>query len=321
MEKKIFASYSWDSENHKKWVAKLINDLRSKYGFVATCDTISAESELNTMIVDGITKSDKIIVVITNDYTYKADNLIGGVGKETKLLHTRYFENDRSIVPILKEKAALPAYLKAVTYIDFTVGSYEENLKVLARRLGDKTEYEAVSISKNSSIDDIDLIPDLRINNPIAEQDFLKAEFIATDNRVLSLLKSTKSQYSGFEYIRTEKEDVVSSNHATYVNGQMVRDDNRYHVVTYKVIYNNKTGYVRFWMPLQNDPWGKGIYGLFEEHLYQTEPYSSHNFAATINRTGKRLELEALMIFSQKSIKTGKDLGEYIFKAIMERIK
>ena len=321
MGKKIFASYSWDSEDHKKWVAKLINDLRSKYGFVAICDTISDESELNTMIVDGITKSDKIIVVITSDYAYKADNLIGGVGKETKLLHTRYFENDRSIVPILKEKATLPAYLKAVTYIDFTVGSYEENLKVLARRLEDKTEYEAVSISKNSSIDDIDLIPDLRINNPIAEQDFLKAEFIATDNRILSLLKSTKSQYSGFEYIRTEKEDVVSSNHATYVNGQMVRDDNRYHVVTYKVIYNNKTGYVRFWMPLQNDPWGKGIYGLFEEHLYHPNYYSSHNFVATLNRTGKQLALEAYMVFGQKSIKAGKDLGEYIFKAIMERIK
>ena len=135
MAKKIFASYSWDSEDHKKWVVKLINDLRSKYGFLATCDTISDESELNTMIVDGITKSDKIIVVITRDYTYKAENLIGGVGKETKLLHTSYFENERSIVPILKEKAPLPAYLKAVAYIDFTTGSYEENLKALVRRL------------------------------------------------------------------------------------------------------------------------------------------------------------------------------------------
>lgn len=101
----------------------------------------------------------------------------------------------------------------------------------------------------------------------------------------------------------------------------MVRDDNRYHVITYKVIYNNKTGHVRFWLPLQDDYWGKGIYGLFEEHFYQTESYSSHNFAATLNRTGKQLALEAYMVFGQKSIKTGKDLGEYIFKAIMERIK
>lgn len=113
MEKKIFASYSWDSENHKKWVAKLINDLRSKYGFVATCDTISAESELNTMIVDGITKSDKIIVVITSDYTYKADNLIGGVGKETKLLHNRYFENDRSISADFERKGCASCVFKS----------------------------------------------------------------------------------------------------------------------------------------------------------------------------------------------------------------
>lgn len=39
MPKKIFTSYSWDNEEHKKWVAKLNNDLRSKYGFEATCDT------------------------------------------------------------------------------------------------------------------------------------------------------------------------------------------------------------------------------------------------------------------------------------------
>ena len=64
MPKKIFTSYSWDNEEHKKWVAKLNNDLRSKYGFEATCDTIRGDGELDTMIVDGITKSDKIIVVI-----------------------------------------------------------------------------------------------------------------------------------------------------------------------------------------------------------------------------------------------------------------
>ena len=148
MAKKIFASYSWDSEEHKKWVVKLINDLRSKYGFIATCDTICDESELNAMIVDGITKSDKIIVVITRDYTYKAENHIGGVWKETKLLYSRYFENDKNIIPILKEKTSLPAYLKAVSYIDFTTGTYEDNLNALVKRLNDNTEYEAASISQ-----------------------------------------------------------------------------------------------------------------------------------------------------------------------------
>lgn len=261
MTKKIFASYSWDSENHKKWVAKLINDLRSKYGFIATCDTIRDESELNTMIVDGITKSDKIIVVITRDYTYKAENHIGGVGKETKLLLNRYFEDDKSIVPILKEKTSLPAYLKSVSYIDFTIGSYEDNLNALVKRLNDKTEYEAAAISRTPlDADDFTLIPDLRINDPTAELDFLKGEFFAADRRIMALIQSTQSQYPEFKYKRVEKEDIVYSGSATFIDGQLVKKTNRYQAITYSISYNNKNGYVRFWIPLQNDSFGKGIW-------------------------------------------------------------
>lgn len=322
MGKRIFASYSWDSEEHKQWVVKLINDLRSKYGFIATCDTICDESELNTMIVDGITKSDKIIVVITRNYTYKAENKIGGVWKETKLLHNRYFDDEKSIVPILKEFASPPAYLKSIAYIDFTTGLYDDNLNALAKRLNDKTEYEASSVTKTPlHADDFDLIPDLRINDPRAELDFLKTEFIATDKRIMSLIQTTQSQYPGFKYTRTEKEDVVQSESATFINGQLVQMDKRYRVVTYKIDYNNKTGYVKFWMPLQNDNFSKGIYGLFDEHLYYNDLYNSYNFAATINRAGKRLELNAHVCLIQKAIKTGKDLGEYIFQSIVECVK
>lgn len=322
MGKKIFASYSWDSDEHKQWVAKLINDLRSKYGFIATCDTICDESELNTMIVEGITQSDKIIVVITRNYTYKAENKIGGVWKETKLLHTRYFDDEKSIVPILKERTSLPTYLKSISYIDFTTGMYDDNLNALAKRLNDKTEYEAASVAKTPlHADDFDLIPDLRINDSKEEFDFLNAEFVATDNRIMSLIKTTQNQYPEFKYTRTEKEDVVQSGSATLLNGQLVQIEKKYHVVIYKIDYNNKTGYVKFWVPLQDDNFGKGIYGLFDEPFYHSDLYNSYNFAATINRSGKRLELNAHMFLAQKAIKTGKDLGEYIFKTIVERVK
>ena len=123
MAKKIFISYSWDDEEHGKWVTKLANDLRSKYGFDAICDTICNASKLNDMMINGITKSDKVIVVITPNYTNRAENRMGGVGKETGLLFDRYFDND--VVPIIKEKASLPTYLKSVQYIDFTVGNYK----------------------------------------------------------------------------------------------------------------------------------------------------------------------------------------------------
>jgi hypothetical protein len=322
MPKKIFTSYSWDNEGHKKWVAKLTNDLRSKYGFEATCDTIRGDGELDTMIVDGITKSDKIIVVITPDYTYKAENYIGGVGKETKLLHTRFFKDDKSIVPILKEKTKTPAYLDSVPYIDFTVGNYNDNLNELVKRLNNETTYKAETVSKNPlNSDDYDLIPDLRINDPNAEEIFLNEEFNAADKRILSLVESTKKQYPAFQYERSTKTDVVSSNSASYINGQFIQHKNQYRVVTYKVVYNGKIGSVRFWLDYnQSGGFGKGIFGLFDESFRQCG-YNSHNFGVTINRSGKNLELNAYMIFAQQPIKSGKQLGEYIFKTMMERVK
>ena len=322
MSKKIFTSYSWDNEEHKKWVAKLTNDLRSKYGFEATCDTIRGDGELDTMIVDGITKSDKIIVVITPDYTYKAENYIGGVGKETKLLHTRFFKDDKSIVPILKVKTKTPAYLDSVPYIDFTVGNYNDNLNELVKRLNNETMYKAETVSQNPlNSDDYDLIPDLRINDPTAEEIFLNEEFDEADKRILSLVESTKKQYPAFQYERSTKTDVVASNSASYINGQFIQHKNQYRVVMYKVVYNGKIGSVRFWLnDNQSGGFGKGIFGLFDESFMQ-DGYNSHNFGVNISRSGKNLELNAYMVFAQQPIKSGKQLGEYIFKTMMERVK
>ena len=322
MSKKIFTSYSWDNEEHKKWVAKLTNDLRSKYGFEATCDTIRGDGELDTMIVDGITKSDKIIVVITPDYTYKAENYIGGVGKETKLLHTRFFKDDKSIVPILKVKTKTPAYLDSVPYIDFTVGNYNDNLNELVKRLNNETMYKAETVSQNPlNSDDYDLIPDLRINDPNAEEIFLNEEFDEADKLILSLVESTKKQYPAFQYERSTKTDVVASNSASYINGQFIQHKNQYRVVMYKVVYNGKIGSVRFWLnDNQSGGFGKGIFGLFDESFMQ-DGYNSHNFGVNISRSGKNLELNAYMVFAQQPIKSGKQLGEYIFKTMMERVK
>ena len=89
----------------------------------------------------------------------------------------------------------------------------------------------------------------------------------------------------------------------------------------YKVDYNGKTGSVRFWIDCnKTDGFGKGIFGLFDESFMQGG-YNSHNFGATINRSGRNLELNAHLLFSQSPIKSGKQLGEYIFRTIMERVK
>lgn len=321
MAKKIFTSYSWDDESHKRWVAKLTNDLRSKYGFEAKCDTISDYGDLDTMIVEGVTKSDKIIVVVTSDYTYKAESYIGGVGKETKLLQTRHFKDDTSIVPILRERTRVPAYLESVPYIDFTVGDYNDNLNELVKRLNNETVYKAVDVSKNPMrADDYEIIPDLRINDPDAEEKFLNEEFDSADERILSLMKKTKSQYPVLEYKRSSKIDIVSTGSASIINGQFVQHKKKYRVVAYKVCYNGKTGAIRFWMDCNEGSFGKGIFGVFDDSFGQSG-YNSFNLWVGINRSKKKLELEAQIFSAGERVTTGRQLGEYLYRTIMERVK
>lgn len=113
----------------------------------------------------------------------------------------------------------------------------------------------------------------------------------------------------------------MPSNSAQFINGQFVRDENQYRVVTYKVSSNGNTGSVRFWLSSNSDGgFGKGIFGLFNES-YMQNGYHSCNFAATVNRSGKTLELSASMIYAQTPVKNGSQLGEYIFKNLMERVK
>lgn len=82
---RIFISYSWDSEEHKDQVLSFVAFLRDN-GFDATCDEAIMQKEsaihLDKMMVNNIQSSNKIIIILTPGYKHKADNNLGGIGKE-----------------------------------------------------------------------------------------------------------------------------------------------------------------------------------------------------------------------------------------------
>lgn len=73
MPKKVFISYSWDSEEHQDWVVELVNTLRSTYGIDAKCDVLLDKPNLFSMMVQEARLNDKIVIVDTKRYTEKAD--------------------------------------------------------------------------------------------------------------------------------------------------------------------------------------------------------------------------------------------------------
>lgn len=139
--RKVFISYSYDDDDHKKWVLNLANKLEKYRDFHITLDQydLSPFDEKNLFMEKAISESDIIIVVATENYVQKANKRKGGVGTETSMAAARHFseidKNGRSnIIAITKSNkyTVLPTYLNNVKIrLNFDTGDFLENFEQL----------------------------------------------------------------------------------------------------------------------------------------------------------------------------------------------
>lgn len=127
MNRKVFISYSWDSDEHRRWVRKLADSIEEINEIHVTWDGYDLDSltDKNLFMEAGISGSDYVIVVATKKYKEKADNRAGGVGIETYLTTAAHWDglqkdNKTKVIVVLREPDALPNYLKGHLYIDFS---------------------------------------------------------------------------------------------------------------------------------------------------------------------------------------------------------
>jgi hypothetical protein len=142
---RIFISYSWDSEDHKQWVQQLAEDLTD---LMPDLDVEYDQRGMNHLVdrnqymESAIFESDAVLVIITNNYTEKANARQGGVGRETAMAAERHWTESASksktrILAIKREAGAdVPRYLAASLYFDFSrTDSYAETLSDLKHQL------------------------------------------------------------------------------------------------------------------------------------------------------------------------------------------
>ena len=88
-KKIVFVSYAWESDLENRKVISFVNFLREK-GYDARMDISVSQKETATnfkkMMHEGIYNSDKVIVILSEKYKRKADNLEDGVGEEVKII-------------------------------------------------------------------------------------------------------------------------------------------------------------------------------------------------------------------------------------------
>lgn len=154
----VFISYSWDSEEHKRWVLQLASTLRAN-GINAIVDEVEIQQKtvnLNSMMLRNIQNSDFVLVIMTENYALKADNETGGVGFETQSLVNCIRENISKVIPILKGKSdkSIPFYLKGVSYIDLSdENHFNDNFKNLLYKIYKKDKFELSPIGNKPNFE------------------------------------------------------------------------------------------------------------------------------------------------------------------------
>lgn len=103
----VFISYSWDSEEHKAWVKKLSNDLRTKYSVYTLLDQNNRGGfDLITFMTNGVQRADRVLLIGTPEYRRKSELYEGGgVKYEDQLITVELYHKMGSakFIPVLRE--------------------------------------------------------------------------------------------------------------------------------------------------------------------------------------------------------------------------
>jgi len=143
---KVFISYSWDNEEHKTWILNFATRLQEN-GIEIILDMYELQAGKNIphFMEQALEKSDKVLVIFTENYKLKADGRNGGVGYEYSILNNdiyRNIANNSKYIPILKNgtfKASVPSFMQQFITIDMTDSSqYEEKIREVTLALYDK---------------------------------------------------------------------------------------------------------------------------------------------------------------------------------------
>lgn len=142
MEPKVFISYSHDDESHKDWVLQLATRLRDN-GVDILLDrwNLKLGQNLASFMERGLSASNRVICICSENYVKKANKGSGGVGYEKQIITAEIMSdlNTNWVVPIIKNNSdskKTPTFLGGRLSISFENKSlYESKYEELLREL------------------------------------------------------------------------------------------------------------------------------------------------------------------------------------------
>lgn len=138
----VFLSYSHDSDEHISWVHRLACEL-VKNGVEVTFDQwdIQLGSNMLKFMERGLTNSDRVLIVCTDNYNIKSNEGLGGAGYEKNIFTAELFssQDTTKFIPCIRGVTGTcktPVCLSGRAYIDFTSDTaFHEKVKELLHEL------------------------------------------------------------------------------------------------------------------------------------------------------------------------------------------
>jgi hypothetical protein len=156
----VFISYSWDSPEHEEWVINLATKLREN-GVDAILDKWDLGLLGNLLphfMETSISKSHRVICIMTPNYKKKTENLTGGVGYEYSIITAEIFTdsiNTSKFIPLFRSgtaEDAIPAALKGRKYVDMRDNTQfdEKFIHELLRDIHNEPKFKKPAIGKKT---------------------------------------------------------------------------------------------------------------------------------------------------------------------------
>ncbi|WP_371919426.1 toll/interleukin-1 receptor domain-containing protein [Pseudomonas sp. URIL14HWK12:I12] len=139
---KVFVSYSWDSPEHRQWVAHLAATLRSN-GIDAILDQwhVRGGEDLAAFMDRSLREADRVLVICTEGYYQRAVARQGGVGYEHTMVTGELMRDvgSNKFIPIVRQsgyQTQVPPELSGRLRYDLAPGpNYAAQLETLIRDL------------------------------------------------------------------------------------------------------------------------------------------------------------------------------------------
>lgn len=155
-EQIVFISYSHDNDEHKNWVLQLATRLRSN-GVDVLLDSWNTRlgSDLASFMERGLSKSQRIICICSENYVKKANGGKGGAGYEKQIMTAELIkdQNTEWIIPLIVNNTSdskVPIFLGGRKYISFEDALlFENKYEELLRDLLEEPVFPIPSLGKN----------------------------------------------------------------------------------------------------------------------------------------------------------------------------